>query len=54
LITDDLQVELMYLNEYVPRDNGNTVYNALEFTITYNNMFPKLKEKIFRRTPENN
>jgi hypothetical protein len=46
LITDDLQVELMYLNEFVPRDNGNTVYNALELTITYNNMFPKLRERI--------
>jgi hypothetical protein len=51
LITDDLQVEAMYLNEFVPRDNGNTVYNALE--LTYNNLFPRLKDKIQKRVTEN-
>jgi hypothetical protein len=46
-ITDDLAVELAYLNEFVPRDSGNDVYNVMEFTLTFNNLFPKIKEKIF-------
>jgi hypothetical protein len=53
LITDDIQVEAMYLNEFVPRDNGNTIYNALELTITYNNLFPRLKDRILRKGSEN-
>jgi hypothetical protein len=46
-ITDDLAVELAYLNEFVPRDSGNDVYNVMEFTLTFNNLFPKIKERIF-------
>jgi hypothetical protein len=46
-ITDDLAVELAYLNEFIPRDSGNEVYNVMEFTLTFNNLFPRIKEKIF-------
>jgi hypothetical protein len=49
-ITDDLALELAYLNEFVPRDNGNDVYNVMEVTLTFNNLFPKIKEKIFPRS----
>jgi hypothetical protein len=45
-ITDDLAVELAYLNEYVPRDGGNEVYNVMEFTLTFNNLFPNIKKRI--------
>jgi len=51
-ITDDLALELAYLNEFVPRDSGNDVYNVIEFTLTFNNLFPKIKEKIFPRSSE--
>jgi len=51
-ITDDLAVELAYLNEFVPRDSGNDVYNVMEFTLTFNNLFPKIKEKIFPRSSD--
>lgn len=44
-ITDDLAVELAYLNEYVPRDTGNDIYNVLEFTITFNNLFPNIRKR---------
>jgi hypothetical protein len=46
MITDDLQIELAYLNEFVPRDNGNDVYNALEITLTVTNLLPRLKKKV--------
>jgi hypothetical protein len=51
-ITDDLAVELAYLNEFVPRDSGNEVYNVMEFTLTFNNLFPKIKEKLFHKSSE--
>jgi hypothetical protein len=44
-ITDDLAVELAYLNEYVPRDTGNDIYNVLEFTLTFNNLFPNIRKR---------
>jgi hypothetical protein len=44
LITDNLQVELAYLNEFMPRDNGNELYNAMELTLTLNNLLPNLKK----------
>lgn len=46
LITDDFQVELAYLNEFMPRDNVNTIYNALEITVSLSNLFPNLKKTI--------
>ena len=47
LITDNLQVELAYLNEFMPRDNGNQLYNAMEITLTFNNLLPNLKRELF-------
>jgi hypothetical protein len=52
LITDNLQVELAYLNEFVPRDNGNELYNAMEITLTLNNLLPNLKKQIFPKKEE--
>jgi hypothetical protein len=46
LITDDLQLELAYLNEFVPRDSGNQIYNALEVTLTFNNPFTNIKKHL--------
>jgi hypothetical protein len=46
LITDDLQVELAYTNEYLPRDDGNQVVNAVTVTVSFNNFLPNLKKKI--------
>jgi hypothetical protein len=53
-ITDDLAVELAYLNEFMPRDSGNQVYNVMEFTLTFNNLLPRIKEKIFHGSSEKN
>jgi hypothetical protein len=49
-ITDDLSVELAYLNEFVPRDDGNQVYNVLEFTLAFNNLFPNMRKRITSKT----
>jgi hypothetical protein len=52
LITDNLQVEMAYLNEFIPRDNGNEVYNAMELTLTLSNLLPNLKKHIFPEKEE--
>jgi hypothetical protein len=46
MISDDLQVELTYVNEFIPRDNGNELYNIVALTVTINNLFPRLKNKL--------
>jgi hypothetical protein len=46
MVTDDLQFELSYVNEFVPRDNGNEMYNVVNFTVTFNNLLSKLKKHI--------
>jgi hypothetical protein len=52
LITDDIQLELAYLNEFIPRDNGNEIYNGLEVTLTFNNPLPNLKRGITPKSTE--
>ncbi len=47
LFTDDIQVELTYANEYLPRNNGNQIVNAASLTLTFNNLFKKLNKKLF-------
>ena len=51
-ITDDIAVELAYLNEFVPRDGGNDVYNVMEFTLTFNNLFPNIRKNFASRSSE--
>jgi hypothetical protein len=51
-ISDDFQVEVAYLNEYVPRDEVNTLNNALELTLTFNNFLSNIKKRIIGKSPE--
>jgi hypothetical protein len=46
LITDDLQLELTYVNEFIPRDNGNEVYNIISLTVTLNNLLLRLRDRL--------
>lgn len=46
LVTDDLQLELSFSNEFLPRDNGNQIYNALNLTITFNNLARNLRKRV--------
>jgi hypothetical protein len=52
LITDDLQLELTNVNEFLPRDNGNEVYNVIAFTVTFNNLLPNLKKSLTPKSSE--
>lgn len=42
LFTDDLQLELAYVNEFIPRDDGNIICNVVSLTFTFNNLLRKL------------
>ncbi|OXG08696.1 uncharacterized protein DUF2490 [Flavobacterium araucananum] len=46
LFTDDIQAEITYANEFLPRDEGNQVVNAAAITITFNNLFKNLEKKL--------
>lgn len=46
LLTDDLQLELTYVNEFMPRDNANDLYNVISVTVTINNLFQNLRKRI--------
>jgi hypothetical protein len=52
LITDDLQLELTYVNEFMPRDNGNDIYNIAALTVTFNNLLPNLKNRLTSKSSE--
>lgn len=52
LFSDNIQVELAYLNEFVPRDDANVLYNGLELTLIFNNLFSDLTKKIFPKPSE--
>jgi hypothetical protein len=52
LFTDDLQVELTYTNEFLPRNSGNQVVNAASLTITFNNLFDNLSKKFLHKNEE--
>jgi len=49
LFTDDIQVELAYANEYLPRDNENQIVNAASLTLTFNNLFKNLNKKLLHK-----
>jgi len=52
LFTDNIQLELAYLNEFMPRDDYNEIYNALEITLTFNNPLTNLKNTLFPKPAE--
>ncbi|OXA81375.1 Protein of unknown function [Flavobacterium aquidurense] len=54
LFTDDIQVELTYANEFLPRNDGNQTVNAASLTITFNNVFKKLAKSLIHKTEETN
>lgn len=46
LFTDDIQIELTYANEYLPRDSENQIVNAASLTMTFNNLFKNISKKL--------
>jgi hypothetical protein len=53
LFTDDLQLEAVYVNAFIPRDDGNEIDNALSVTFTVNNLISKIG-KMFTGSPAQN
>jgi hypothetical protein len=48
LVTDDAQIEVTYVNEFMPRDNGNEIYNIIALTVSFNNPLLNLKKRYFK------
>jgi hypothetical protein len=46
LFTDDIQLELTYVNEFLPRDNNNEMYNIVSLTLSFNNLLLHLKNSL--------
>ena len=46
LFSDDIQIELTYCNEYLPRNNGNQITNAASLTLSFNNLLRNIEKKI--------
>ena len=51
LFTDDIQLELTYVNEFLPRDDSNEMYNIVSLTLSFNNLLLNLKNSL-RPKPE--
>jgi len=49
LFSDDIQVEVTYANEYLPRDEENQIVNAASLTVTFNNLFKNLNKKLHHK-----
>ncbi len=45
LITANLQFELAYQNQFLPRDNGNIIYNGISIIVTTNNFLGNIKNR---------
>lgn len=52
LVTDDFQIELTYVNEFMPRDNGNEIYNVISLTVSLNNSLSKLRKHLTSKSPD--
>jgi hypothetical protein len=50
LFTDDIQIELTYANEYLPRDTETQVINAASVTLTFNNIFKNKSKKTLQKS----
>lgn len=48
-ITDDIQTEITYVNEFLPRPEVNKLYNALQLNMYFNNPFINLKNTFFKK-----
>lgn len=53
LFSDDIQLELAYANEYLPRDSENQIVNAASLTLTFNNLLPNLNKKFLHKNESN-
>ncbi len=45
LLSDDMQIEVAYVNEYLPRTKVDQIYHCAAVTFTFNNLIDHLREK---------
>jgi hypothetical protein len=45
---DNFQIELVYINEYLPREISK-IYNELQVNIVINNFLPRLSKELFHK-----
>jgi len=51
-ITSDIQVEVTYVNEYLPRSSVDEIHNVLQVNMNFINLFANLKNTIFKKSSE--
>lgn len=53
-VTNNLQIELGYSNEYLPRPGENQNYNAIQCNLVFNNLIPRIGHALFgpKKSPE--
>jgi Protein of unknown function (DUF2490) len=53
-VTNDIQVELTYVNDYLPRSPKNKVYNVAQLNVKFNNLLGNVYHRLQKRLGENN
>lgn len=48
-VSDDLQLEITYVNEYMPRSGSDEMVNALQVNMVFNNLIPTIRKNIKKR-----
>jgi Protein of unknown function (DUF2490) len=43
--TDHFQIELSYMNEYLPRDSNDKIYNSISTSLIFNDLISTLRKK---------
>jgi hypothetical protein len=43
--TDHFQIELSYMNEYLPRDTNDKMYNSISTSLIFNDLISTLRKK---------
>lgn len=48
-VTDDMQIELTYADEYLPRTTNDELYNGIQLNVNFNNLLTNIKNKLIKR-----
>ncbi|HEX5151323.1 MAG TPA: DUF2490 domain-containing protein [Parafilimonas sp.] len=50
-ITSDIQLEITYVNEYLPRPSTNELHNVLQVKMNFINLFANVKKALLKKPP---
>ena len=51
VLTDNVQLELSYINEFLARADGNKIVNAISFTLVFNNLLSHIRQQLNKSKP---